>query len=215
MEEDRKKTILVAGILVGLVVVGALIYKFVLKKEDGEPISPASQISAPQVLAPQLIVWEDPAGFTFSYPENFEIDPHEEDDENYAHVELTVLDQAGGIIVWMKDTAYSTIDKWLENEEEIVDEQVFDTTLSDHEGKKVMFANGKLLTVTLDEEVIVLVELLPGDNRLWQPIYDQIIQSFEFVPLETEAFQAPAKSAGSGVSGGSASEIWEEEEVVE
>jgi len=209
MEPDKKKIFLITGILVGLVVVGALVYKFVLKKEDSEPISPASQISAPQVLEPQLTVWEDPAGFTFSYPENLEVDPHEEDDENYAHVELTALDQDGGIIVWMKDTAYSTADLWLENEEEIVDEQAFDTTLGDHDGKKVMFANGKLLTMALDGEVVVLVEMSVGDNRFWQPIYDQIIQSFEFVPLETEAPQAPAKSAGSGVSGGGAGEIWE------
>lgn len=210
--ELNKKIIFITVGLVAAVVVSAILYQFVFKKEEIEPVSPAITFEQPQEIAPKLLVWEDPAGFSLSYPEGLQVNPHQEDDKNYAHLEFSAADHPGSIIVWMKDTNYKMIAVWAEKESEAVGEQIFDTTLDGHEAKKVMYEDGRVITAALDEEVIVLVELLPGpaySSYSWQPVHDQIIDSFEFVPLAVAESKPPA------TTGGGASEIWEEEEVVE
>lgn len=206
MEADRKKVIII-GVAVAAVLVGLLFATFVLfKPKQEEPVSPALPIGEPAVVLAPLVTWEDPAGFSFDYPGDLDTDPHEEDEENYAHLEFSADDHPGSIIIWMKDTTYKMIDDWAEKESEAASEQIFDTTLDGHEAKRVMFADGRILTAALDQEVIVLVEMLPGDHQFWTPIYDQIVSSFKFIPLPTKALQPQT---------GGTNEIWEEEEVIE
>jgi len=212
MEPDKKKIIIIGGgaaAILGGLLVASLVF---LKPKQPEPILPAlpTRGEPTEVLAP-LVTWEDPAGFSFDYPGNLDTNSHEEDKENYVHLELMDSEHAGGIIIWMKDTNYEKIEDWVRKETEAVNEQIFALTLGGHQAKKVVSADGRIVTAALDEEVIVLVELVPGpgySSYSWQPIYDQIIASFKFIPLAVKETAPP-------VSAGGTSEIWEEEEVVE
>jgi len=202
METDKKKIIII-GLGVMAILAGLSLATFVLfKPKQEEPISPAIKLEKPEEILAPLVTWSDPAGFSFAYPSNLQIDPHQEDKENYAHLELREENHAGGIIIWMKDTNYKTIDDWAKKESGAASWQIFETTLGGREAKKVAYKDGRVTTAALDEEVIVLLELF-GDNQFWQPVYEKIIESFEFIPL---AQASPPATSG---------EIWEEEEIVE
>ena len=54
--------------------------------------------------------------------------------------------------------------------------------------------------------------MFPGDPDFWQPIYNQVLESFTFIPLEGEDTAAPGPWQGGGGAGGM---IVESEEVIE
>lgn len=205
---NKRLVTIIGGVVVLLVIAGA-VFIFQLKKAPSV-ISPVGELEKePEV---KLATWEDPAGFSFSYPQDLEIDSHEEDRQNYAHLELTSADREGKILIWVKDTNYSTIDAWVKGEAG-EKEQIFDTELSGEPAKKVAYSEpGKLVTATIDVDALVLVEMFPDEEGYWQGVYDQVLTSFTFVPLEGEEAVAPAPWEGPGEAGGI---IEEPEEMIE
>lgn len=199
---DRKRIVL---ILILLLVIGGLIFYW-FKSGRGPLVSPLVKES--EMETPKLTVWEDPAGFTFTYPEEIKIDPHDEDTENYAQLELTSDDHLGKILIWVKDTDYSEIEEWLEEE---VDEEVpvLDTELGGEAAKKIAYTDPKKIVVAaIDVDALVLLEMYPGDEGYWQEVYDQILESFVYVPVEGEEVAAPADGGGGNI-------IYESEGVIE
>jgi len=200
-----KKNWLVAGIAIGLIIltVGAVA---VVRLKKQSILSPLGETPTQKA---QLPSWEDPAGFKFSYPDGIKINPHEEDTVNYAHLELTSTGHSGGILIWMKDTNYKTLDEWVKDEAS--DAQVFDSELGGKPAKKVAYVSPqKLVVATIDVDVLVLVEVSLDEEGYWQGVNDQILSSFEFIPLEGEPTSA---APGSRQGGGGV--IEEEEEIVE
>lgn len=184
----------------------AIIIAIRIKKSS----SIVSPVAGPTVESEvKLTTWEDPAGFSFSYPENIAIDPHEEDKENYAHLELTSpSDSEGKIIIWVRETDYTDIEDWVE--EASRDVQVLDTELDGEPAKKIAYSDPqKLVTAAIDIDALVLIEMTPDDQGYWQAVYDQVLKSFTFIPLEGEATTAPAPAESSGGI------IEESEEVIE
>jgi len=88
-----------------------------------------------------LKTWEDPAGFRFSYPEGIELDNHEEDEENYAYLELTEKNHSGKILIWMKDKVEKNLEDWVLGQEG--NPQVFDSELAGQPAKKLAFLSPK------------------------------------------------------------------------
>jgi len=205
----KKKVLIIIGVLV-LIAIG--VFVFLYQKTSSKMVNPLTQTEQNQ--GGKLLVWEDPAGFKFSYPEEIKIDNHPEDEENYAHLELTLVSHPGSILIWMKDTTYKEIGDWVKKEA-LVGAQVFDSELGGNPAKKIAFNNPqKLGTATLDGNAIVLIEVYPQDSW-WNETYNQILKSFEFIPLQGEEISTPAKVSGSSgqtVEGGI---IDEGEEVVE
>ena len=163
-----------------------------------------------------LISWEDPAGFQFSYPENLKIDSHEEDEENYAHLELTSLEHSGRILIWVKETTYTDLEDWLEKEVGI-DTQVLDSELAGRPAKKIAYSQPqRLTTVIIDVDALILVEMEPDPEGRFQKVYDQILQSFELIPLEGEPPFAEASEGQVEFGPAGGGQIIEEpEEVIE
>lgn len=195
---------IIGGVIVLLL--PAIIIAIRIKKGS----SIVSPVTGPTVESEvKLTTWEDPAGFSFSYPENIAIDPHEEDEENYAHLELiSPSDSEGKIIIWVKETDYTDIEDWVE--EASRDVQVLDTELDGEPAKKIAYSDPqKLVTAAIDIDALVLIEMTPDDQDYWQAVYDQILKSFTFIPLEGEATTAPAPAESSGGI------IEEPEEVIE
>lgn len=207
--EARNKVLL---IILGILILAAVwVGIFFYQKPSSSLVNPlTSQTTKSEA---KLAVWEDPAGFKFSYPEEIKINTHPEDKENYAHLELTSSSHSGSILVWMKDTNYKTIEDWAKKQGN--DVQVFDSDLGGNPAKKVASLNPKkLTTAAVDVDVLVLVELISEDTW-WAETYNQILESFEFIPLQGEEAPTPAKVSGSSGQTNEGGVVDEGEEVVE
>lgn len=208
----NKKTLSVLLVVFIALLIGGTIIYFKTKKKS-TPLSPTYTIKETGKEV-KLLQWEDPAGFKFSYPESIEIDSHEEDSENYAHLELTSPDREGKIIILMSDTNYSDIESWAKKESG--EGQVIDTELAGSPAKKVAFTHPeRILVAAIDIDVLIAIEMTPDEKNFWQGIFNKILASFELIPLEGETTPIP-RSDGGGVSSGGGGQIIEEaEEVIE
>ena len=205
-----KKNWLILSLALAIVFIGGGAFLFFNPLEkDSSLLNPLSQSEEVK-----LKTWEDPAGFKFSYPEGIEIDNHEEDEENYAYLELTDKNHPGKILVWMKDKVEKNLDDWIESNLP-TGGQIFDSELAGQPAKKVTFASPKkMVTAAFDEEVIILVEVFP-ENEWWLEVYQQVLSSFELIPLAGEdksVLNAPGAWQGSG---GGSGIIDEGEEIIE
>lgn len=211
----REKKVLV-GILIGLIIVGSVMTGWVfLKKQRGEFLSPLSQVTKKEE-EPKILLWDDPAGFTFEYPEGLYIDPQPQDLENYAHLEITsTKDTEGRIIILVSDAPTKTIEEWVKEAEQTFDASIIDTTLAQVPAKKLLLKDPKkILTAALDPYGgLFLLELEFGEGEFWQKVYEGILKSFAFKPLTKEEKKIVEESGG--VSGGNESIIYMEEEVIE
>lgn len=217
----NKKFLIIGGMVGFLLILGVAI--LLVSQKSSFLLSPiVSDEKAVGEEAVKLMTWEDPAGFSFTYPENIEIDPHEEDEENYAHLELTSSSHSGRIIIWVKDNNYTDIEKWA-SQEATEGGQIFDTELGGEPAKKIAYVEpAKLVTVTIDVDALVLIEMIPDGEGYWQEVYDQVIDSFAFIPLEGEPAFAGASAGKEAVApgpweggGGAGGIIEEAEEVIE
>lgn len=202
----------VVGLL--LLTVGAVgWFKFLKpKKSSSGVISPLIE-TGQKKDSTMSVVWQDPAGFKFSYPSDLKIDTHPEDALNYSHLEITSEDSEGSIVILMKDTSYQTIEAWTKKEVGS-QAQVLDSQLGGKAAKKVAYASPKkLLTATIDVDVLVTVEGIFGSDSYWQDTYNGILSSFEFTPLAGEPKSLNVSNQQE--TGGAAGIIEEPEEVIE
>jgi hypothetical protein len=216
----KRKGFLILGI--GLVVLLGVGVFFLFFWQPGSSLKGgASSVIAPQSASPkedlgEMVWWEDEAGFKFSYPKKAEVDPHPEDEENYAHLELSVPDRAGGIVVWAKDTEHEKIEDWAADV--MSQAAVFDTTLGGYSARRAIFSapEEKMQLAAIDVDTLILIEMRADSGKqdgFWEVVLDELVGSFEFIPLEGETeFVPPVKSTG-GSGGGQV--IEEPEEVIE
>lgn len=209
----KKIIFIILGILVLLAAGGGFYYFKFYQKSSSGLVNPLTNQKTESEA--KLLVWEDPAGFKFSYPEGVKINNHPEDEENYAHLELTSTSHPGSILVWMKDTNYKNIQDWVKKEASASSAQVFDSDLGDHPAQKVALTNPqKMVMATLDGNALVLVEVYPEDSW-WNQTYNQILSSFEFVPLKGEKTPSSSKVSGSSGQTSGGGIVDEGEEIVE
>lgn len=199
------KWVVVSGIVVGVVaggVTGVYIWQKTVSKKSEAP--QVTSVSAPAAV--EMATWTDPAGFTFQYPKELTVDKHDEDTENYAHVELTHKDHPGNLIVWVKDTKAADVNAWVKTEKLFAGATTSEATLGGKPAKTVSIESPKkVISGTIADELLFMVETTPTDTAYWTGVHDSIVKSFAFVPLDQTSAN-PASSAPSD---------WTEEEVVE
>jgi hypothetical protein len=204
-----KKLWIVTGVIVVLGMTAGGIFIFSRQRTKlSSPlevsVTKPTAIQAPKV---DLTTWSDEAGFSFQYPKDLTVNKHEEDNDNYAHVELTNKDHPGNSIVWVKDlpSGVSTLDSWVKKIYPTATS--IDTTLGGEPAKKILVATPiKTLTVgTISEDLLFIVEGTLTDAEYWQKIHDTITNSFAFTP--------DSSSASSNAS--ASDEAVDEEEVVQ
>ena len=204
----NKKTLIIAILIIAFILAGVIVWQL---KKNSSLINPTTGPSVESSSAVKLTLWEDAAGFSFSYPEDIRIDHHEEDEENYAHLELTTPLHEGKIIILVKETEYVDIETW--SEETNIEAQVLDTELGAKPAKKMAYTDPqKIVTAAVDVDALVLIEMIPDKEGYWSKVYDQILKSFTFIPLEGEASSAETSE---GQGGAGANIIEEAEEVIE
>lgn len=185
-------------------------------------VSPAKTQTPSEVLvkedAPKLklLTWDDPAGFTFSYPEGVVVNKHEEDQENYAHVEMTHPDHKGSLIVWAKDLPAGVTDvaTWVKKDPQLSKGVSLDTSLGDSVAEKTLVTNPekRMVIGTIYDGLLFYVESTLTDETYWEAAINTVTGSFVFKPTETSGQSAPPASPNSaGQDAGSV----DEEEVLE
>jgi hypothetical protein len=203
-------------VVVGLLVLGSIIYLW-----KGRSItSPAKVSQSPKAdTQAKLLTWNDPAGFTFDYPEGLTIDKHDEDQENYSHIEFTHPDHQGKVIVWAKDlplnskgTPVVDSSEWVEGEAEFANANILDTQLGNQPAKKILLAGPpeKLIIGTVYDDVLWFIEGIFTDKDFWANIHETINNGFTFKPLAGEAgFESLSSESAASET------VVDEEEVIE
>ena len=177
----------------------------------------SQQSAQPEVTAqptpPEMLTWKDPAGFSFQYPKDVSVNPHKEDEENYAHVELTQKDHPGKLVVWVKDTTAADATAWVGTEKRFKAANVMDTTLGGQPGKKVLIADPALLvTGTVADELLFMIETTPTDAAYWETTHETVTTSFVFTLL---AGEEQVTGAGAADDTSSYEDAVDEEEVIQ
>lgn len=187
---SKKKIVLICGLVV-IVIGGIAFVTFNLTRSE-EILSPAVSFQlTPTPVEEKLASWKDQAEFSFLYPESLTLDPHDEDKDYYAHVELKSATHAGNLIVWVKDTDASNIADWQKREKI---QNPIDSLLDGVEAKKVLLSgeSRKIVTSSVYGGYLYEIEVNPTDFDYWNRIYNQVIASFKFIPAETVQESAPA-----------------------
>jgi len=173
--------IIVLGVLVG----GIIVYS----QKNTNVLSPGEVATSKPTPTPAvaLTTWDDPAGFSFQYPKDLSVNKHEDDNDNYAHVELTNGSHPGSIIVWVSDVSSAWPPKGGTS---------IDTTLGGVTAKKILIAtpSAKLIVGAVSEGLVFKIEGTLTDKTYWQTVEDGIVKTFAF----TQDTQAPAAQSSSG-----------------
>lgn len=181
----------------------------------GRGSSEMSQLSSREATTAssmKLITWDDQAGFILQYPQDLIVNKHDEDLDNYAHLEFSHKDRPGGLIVWAKDTNASDVTAWVRTERAFGGASVLDTDLGDQPAKKILLASEpkKIVVGTIYDELLFMVETTLGTGDYWTKTHDAIVGSFTFKPVDFDSGQTSV--SGNDTSG---EEVVDEEEVVE
>jgi len=182
-----KKSVVIAGIIFGtalLIGIGVWVRNTLGKKSIPKEVSQLSEAKVPE-----LATWEDQAGFSFQYPKDVLINKHDEDLENYAHIEFTSATHSGRLIVWAKDTTYGDIAAWAAGDKTLANASIIDTTLGGKKAKKISISepSKKLITGTIEDQILFTIETEPqSGDPFWTDTYATIVQSYAFTPLASD-----------------------------
>lgn len=199
---------IIIGLGIGGLVAGAVIFSANnLKPKPEEKIIPTS---TPTPII-EKTVWNDQSGFTFEYPKNLKLDPHDEDKTNYAHVELTDKDHPGKIIVWTKDTNASDLNSYLKLNKITTS---LDTKLGGEEAKKLITGDEEKIVkvATIKDGYLYEIEYSPVDESYWNPVFDNLLTSYKFIQSEAKKNEVAPQVVSSGET---PSSDFVEEEIVE
>lgn len=210
MKNKKVLLLIVVGILIGGLGGGIALLSN-QGKSDTSPVALSSP--TPTEVPVELATWTDPAGFSFQYPKDIDVNPHDEDKENYTHVELTHKTHPGSLIVWMKDLPASDLAGWIKKDTRFSGASVLDTTLGGEPAKKVLVTDpSKMIIVgAIDGDVLVTVEGLLTDDTYWSSVHQNVVDSFVF--SSTGSVPAALGNSGGSVDSGDTSVT--EEEVLE
>lgn len=186
-------------ILVGLIIGGIASggYLWWVKRQRA-PASVSEQ-QTPSPTPVQLLTWNDPNGFTFQYPDRLSVNKHDEDKENYAHIEFTHPEHPGKLIIWGKDPTKGVTDlaSWVKNEKRFTGASVLDTEVGGQAGKKVMIDGvTKMLVVgTLYDGIVWTAEATLEDGPFWTDVLTSITDSFKFTSVREPGSAAASETA--------------------
>lgn len=201
---------IIIGIAVGGLLTGIFLWKTKYSRPVVSPITSLSNTDSTPTSA--LTTWEDPAGFTFSYPEGLTVDPHPEDQENYAHVEFTSPSHPGRVIVWAKDlpAGNQRLEAWIKENKLYAGATLIDSTFVGQPAKKILLATTpqQRHVVAYVDGLLFIVEVSLDDSAFWSGVADQIVDTFAIVPLQEEAESVGAAPASDFIEA-------DEEEIIE
>ncbi len=176
------------GLLIGSIVSGG--YLWWIKNRQAKPVVSQELVSQNTPTPVRLLIWNDPNGFSFQYPEGLTINKHDEDKENYAHLEFTHADHLGSLIVWGKDPANGVTDaqSWVKGDSRFSGASVLDTEMGGQPAKKVMVTGTPQVLVVgaVYDGIVWSVEATLEDPEFWTNTLTSITNSFTFVSSKSD-----------------------------
>lgn len=178
------KSAVIVGLGIALGAVGVTVFMAGNKKSSKPIVTVTSAVPTP---ARELATWTDQAGFTFQYPKELSVNKHDEDTDNYAHVELTNAEHPGSIIVWAKDSQWSDVESWIKSDKRFANATIADTVLGGQPGKKLLIAGPQQerIASTISDKILFTIEGKLIDSVYWSGVDEAIISSFVFASSST------------------------------
>lgn len=176
------------GLLIGSIVSGG--YLWWIKNRQAKPVVSQELVSQNTPTPVRLLTWNDPNGFIFQYPEGLSIDKHDEDKDNYAHIEFTHPDHPGKIIIWGKDIPANVTDvtSWVKGDTRFVGAGILDTEMGGQPAKKII-ATGTpqvLVVGAVYDNIVWSVEATLGEPEFWTSVLTSITNSFTFMTSKSD-----------------------------
>jgi len=202
------KILIIALVIWFLVIGGIFAYtSFVRNTGTQVQVEPTSvPASNPTPITDQTLrLWKDTLGFTFSYPTEMLIDPHNEDQDNFAHLEITSPFKSGNITIWAKDTKYSNVTDWVTSDPTAGAGNPVETTLDGTPAKKIFYDSPKkIVTATIYDGLLFSIEGNFSGNSTLASEYDTIVANFSFSRVKAVGQQArivePTQSLSSSLT---------------
>jgi hypothetical protein len=166
--------VLLLGILLGLVIV---FWPQLTAKKSGPVAEPLGEQTQKPTFDFNFKGWEDPAGFSFKYPDELQVDVHPDDESNYSFLTLTSPKYPGKIEITCNDSQYKDVKEW-GKEDSLV--------------KQASGLETKIVNLPAYNEVIYILDKSPGKDQeenlaYWNEIYAHLLDSFKLIPLEGES----------------------------
>lgn len=201
--------IILSGILLGLLGAGSYLW---YSKGKEKPATVIPTPSVPEKIAIEYATWKDPLGVSFSYPADARVNKHDEDKENYMHVEITSATHSGGLVLWAKDLPKGVYDNasWTRVKLATTSGVTIDTTLEKTDAKKILFGSNRVLIGAMYDGLLFEIDATLDEKEYWKYVLEAVVSSFKFYPIETTSSTSQGSSSGGDVSAGVA-----EEEVLE
>ncbi|EKD89865.1 MAG: hypothetical protein ACD_32C00119G0002 [uncultured bacterium] len=202
-----KKKVLLGMILAAVIVTGVwIINPFKGKTALLNPINNLQKEAKEITPSETLLEYQDPSGFTFSYPDNLSIVKNDiEDESTYADIQLTAKDVNGSLSLKISDSKFTTIEEWLKLNKDASIQVPKEVSLGTLKGREVKL-NDRLLLGVLDKGIFFDIEIPRIEEKFWMKVYEKVLANFSFAAPETTSTQT-------GVS--SDDVVFESEEVVE
>jgi hypothetical protein len=203
-----------ALVVIVVLIAGAGLYFFTQPK-NLKPLTDATSGTPKEVVPSKTFIdYNDPTGFSFSYPDNLSISNTASGDMDaavdpnaYADLQLFSKDKSGSLSLRIADTKLKTLDEWLK------DNGIPETTIPEEKKLDDLRAfevktEDRLMLAALDQGVLFTIESPRIEEPFWGEVYNQVLTGFTFTPPEVVDKQASAASSGEDV-------IFEGEEVIE
>lgn len=176
------KKIVLAVLVIGLVIVGLMLLNPV-RQNSNMPV-PDLQEAKKNQPSDTLLDYTDPAGFSFSYPDNLSIVKNDlEGGSVYADIQLASKDLNGSLNLKISDSQFATLDDWLKLNKAAYKEPPKEVKLGSLKALEIKTAD-RLYLGALDQGVFFTIEIPLVEEDFWMKVYDKVLISFSFVSPE-------------------------------
>lgn len=203
--KEKITIIIIVSVFVLALIVIALIGTFG-KQDKASPIEQPNLTKPVKEIKPSetFIEYTDPAGFSFSYPDNLSIEKTEIEDPNaYADLQIYSKDVNGSIKLKIVDTKFTSLNAWLDSTGAKPLSSGNDTTGKNIPSKKKLGnldalevkTTDRLMLGALDQKVLFTIEVPLVEEKFWMEVYEKILEEFSFVSPETNTTSGESTSS--------------------
>lgn len=206
----NKKTILLLCIALGLIL--AIILILFRGSTKNSLLSPVAHKQEAVQIKPSetLIEYNDPSGFSFSYPDNLSLVKNEVvDTDTYADIQLTDKAVNGSLSLKISDSKFTSLDEWVKLNKNASKDSPKEIKLGNLKALEIK-TNDRLYLGALDLGVLFTIEMPLIENDFWMKVYNKVLSDFSFAPQSNESVTTQG-----GTNASSDDIAFEGEEVIE
>lgn len=190
----KRKIPAIVLLIIGFFILGIGGFYFYWQKNQSANItSPLSKNLSPNktTVKEKVLKWQDPLGFSFTYPTTVKVISHTEDNEHYANLELTEKDHKGGVTLIIADAQYPSLEAWLTGLELPLKASVLETEItSSVSAKKIYVPDTDILTtIFFYDDLAYTISTKANSDQYWQKVQKDLLGSFILPPSWEETVE--------------------------